>query len=354
MLVAVVISFIALGLISMLSNTPLEVAGQMGNREIFLWLLAFFMLSFAIAIVSVIAGIGGGVIFTPVMLAFTNVDSMVVRATGLIVAMFSGLMATGIFMKKGLGNFKMNITLVVSMGLGALLGAQAAVVLAQNTGDVGEGILRISLGILLVFIAFYMLTGGKKREFPNVLSSDKFTKWLKIDENRYYEESERRMITYKLTKMAYGLVSVLFVGFLGGFFGMGAGWALAPIQNFVLGAPLKVATANSGVILGMVDCVAIWPYILSGALVPLFVLPWLSGQVVGGYLGASLLVKVKVNVVRIILIGIMVFISFGLVVDGLATLNMIPRIPGSVSLAVFLIIMLANAAYIWSIRKETI
>ena len=60
-----------------------------------------FVLSFLVAILSVIAGVGGGVIFTPLMLAFTSIDTLIIRSTGLVVAMFSGLVASGPFMREG-------------------------------------------------------------------------------------------------------------------------------------------------------------------------------------------------------------------------------------------------------------
>ena len=49
-----------------------------------------FLVSVLIAIIAVIAGVGGGVIFTPLLLAFTSFDTLVIRSTGLVVAMFSG------------------------------------------------------------------------------------------------------------------------------------------------------------------------------------------------------------------------------------------------------------------------
>ena len=351
MLAAVAVSFIGLSMISFLSQTP--AAGGMGNGTIALWLLAFFLLSFAIAMVAVLAGIGGGVIFTPVMMAFTPVNSVVIRATGLIVAMFSGLISTGIFMKKGLGNFRLCITLTVSQGIGALIGAQTAIVAASAFGDTGEGVIRIILGGILLAVAVYFFAGGKKLEWPNIQKVDAITKWMGL-EHTYYEESDNKIYSYKIARIVLGLILVFGVGFLGGFFGMGAGWALTPVQNLGLGVPLKVAAANSGIILGMVDCVAVWPYMLAGGIIPLFVLPWLSGQVVGGYLGALALVKARVTVVRFILIGIMVFTSFGLVTDGLAKLNLMAKVPGHISLAVFLLVMVIDAFVLFRVqRKET-
>jgi uncharacterized protein len=72
-----------------------------------MWLIIVgsFLISTAIAIIAVIAGIGGGVIFTPIMLGFTSMDSLVIRATGLVVAMFGGLISSGPFMKSRLAWF---------------------------------------------------------------------------------------------------------------------------------------------------------------------------------------------------------------------------------------------------------
>ena len=349
MLLILVMAYTGLSIISFLSQAPQ--AGEMGISRIILWLLAFFLISFGIGILSVIAGIGGGVIFTPIMMAFTPVNSIVIRATGLIVAMFSGLMSTGMFMKKGLGNFKMCITLVVSQGMGALIGAQSAIAFANRSGESGEGIIRIILGCILAMLAVYFFAGGKKLEWPDIQKVDAVTKWMGL-EHSYYEESEGKVYSYKITRILLGLLFLFGVGFLGGFFGMGAGWAITPVQNLVLGVPLKVATANSGIILGMVDCVAVWPYMLAGGIIPLFVLPWLSGQVIGGYFGTLVFVKVRVMVVRFVLIGIMVFTSFGLISDGLTKLRLIAKIPGHVSLAVFLSIMVIDTIVIISLQRK--
>ena len=349
MLTAVVLSYIGLSIISFLSQPP--AAGQMGNGTITLWLLAFFLLSFAIAVVGVLAGIGGGVIFTPIMMAFTPVNSVVIRATGLIVAMISGFITAGVFMKKGLGHFKLCVTLTVSQGIGALIGAQMAIYTANAFGDTGEGALRVILGCILVAVAVYFFTGGKKLEWPNIQNVDAITKWMGL-EHTYYEESDGKVYTYKLTRILLGLICLFGVGFLGGFFGMGAGWAITPVQNLALGVPLKVAAANSGIIIGMVDCVAVWPYMLAGGIIPLFVLPWLTGQVAGGYLGAVALVKARVTVIRFILIGIMVFTSFGLITDGLTKFKLIAKVPGHITMIVFLIVMVADIFLIFHSQRK--
>lgn len=348
MLAVLLLSYIALSVISIASQTQAE---GMHPGTITLWMLAFFLISFAIGILSVIAGIGGGILFTPLMMAFTPVNSVVIRATGLIVSMFSGLMSTGFFLKKGLGNFRLCLVLMVSQGVGALLGAQAAIAAADEFGDTGEGVIRILLGILLAAVIIYFLHGGKKLEHPNIQHIGSITKWMKLDHS-YLEESEGKVYSYKVRRIVLGLVFLLGIGFLGGFYGMGAGWAITPVQNLLLGVPMKVATANSGIILGMGATVSVWPYILAGAIIPLFVLPWLAGQVLGGFLGSMLFVKVKVKVIRFILIGIMAFTCFSLIADGLFRLYIMPAVPGLISLTVFFVIMAIDILFILRLNKN--
>ena len=335
MSVAIILSYIALMLISRVIETP---PGGMTAGDISGLLFGFFLLSFVIAIIAVIAGIGGGVLFTPIMLAFTPIDSLIVRATGLIVAMFSGLISTGPFMRRGVGNLKLSIYCCCGYGAGAFVGAQGAIRVAKQLGVTGEGVIRIILGVIVLLLAFYFLWGGVKIEWPEVKRVDRFTQWLRITQP-YYEESLGKVIDYRVTRAGFGLVAMCGVGMISGFFGLGAGWAIVPVMNLIMAIPLKVAAACSGILIGMGDCIAVWPYLLAGAIIPLFAAPWLVGQVLGGLIGAHILIKVKVKFVRFILIGVMSFSSFGLITKGLKTLGYIPAIPGVVYIAVLLIIM---------------
>ena len=335
MLLILILSYIGLALVGWSAETP---PGGMGGPQIFGWLLGFFLLSFAIALVAVIGGIGGGVLFTPFMLAFTSVDSLIIRATGLIVAMFSGLISTGTFMRTGLGNLKVCILCASAYGIGAFTGAQGAIFVAETMGPAGEGAVRLMLGVILASLGIYFIVGGQKIEWPEVKKVDNFTKKLNLGQP-YYEPSLKRVIDYPMTRAGWILGAITGVGLLSGFFGLGAGWAIVPAQNLIMAIPLKVAAANSGILLGMGDCIAVWPYLLKGAIIPLFAAPWLVGQVLGGLLGALILVKIKAGFVRFLLIGFMFFACFGLLTKGLFMLGVIGPVPvwltGVIFVAVF-------------------
>jgi uncharacterized membrane protein YfcA len=84
----------------------------------------------------------------------------------------------------------------------------------------------------------------------------------------------------------------------------------------VMMAPLKISAACSGVLLAIGNAVAIWPYILYGSLIALFVVPWMLGQVIGGIAGAHILAHIKAGFVRKVLIVLIFATSVKLVVRG--------------------------------------
>jgi uncharacterized membrane protein YfcA len=339
MLLVLVIAFGGLTLVGMGSEPP---EGGMGGLEITAWLLGFFLLSFAIALVAVIGGIGGGVLFTPTLMAFTDVNSLIIRATGLIVAMFSGLVSTGPFMRRGLANLRICIFCAAAYGVGAFSGAVLAILVAKHMGPAGEGFVRMSLGVILLSLGVYFVVGGKKIEWPEVKRQDRFTKSLGLAQP-YYEVSLRKVVDYPLTRAGYVMFVIMGVGLLSGFFGLGAGWAIVPAQNLVMCVPLKVAAANSGVLLGMGDCIAVWPYLHQCAIIALFAAPWLVGQVLGGLLGALILIRIKAGFVRYLLIGFMFFACFGLLTKSLEMFEVIDATPiwvqGLVFVGIFAVVI---------------
>ncbi|NIP71779.1 MAG: sulfite exporter TauE/SafE family protein [Gammaproteobacteria bacterium] len=279
-----------------------------------------FLISTLVAIVAVLGGVGGGVLFTPIMLGFTSVDTLLVRSTGLVVAMFSGLVSSGPFMRKGLADIRIVFYCGIPIIIGAMAGAKAAISLAETMGDTGDAVVRLLLGVVLVFIALMFMLGGSKTEYPVPKRVDGLSELLHLKAS-YYEESLGKVVHYHAVRPALGFVLFLVVGFTGGFFGLGGGWAVVPVLNLVMSVPLKISAASSGVLLAMGNAAAIWPYIVKGALIAVFAAPWMIGQVIGGILGAHILARVKAAFVRNILIVLLVLTSIKLLARGIEGLT---------------------------------
>ena len=306
-----IIIYIAMGMLSQLNDTNILTADGA-------WALIVgsFLMSFIIAIVAVIGGVGGGVLFTPVMLGFTSIDSLLVRSTGLVVAMFSGLVSSGPFMRKGLADIRIVFYCAIPIIIGAMLGAQVAISMADSMGEEGDAIVRLLLGLILVFIAVMFIMGGSKNEYPKRKFIDKISEKMNL-KSAYYEESLNKNIYYQAVRVVPGGLLFLLVGFTGGFFGLGGGWAVVPVLNLVMTVPLKVSAASSGVLLAMGNAAAIWPYIMKGALIASFAAPWMLGQVIGGIIGAHVLSKINAGFVRNILIVLLLMTSVKLISRGI-------------------------------------
>jgi len=285
----------------------------------------FFLLLFAciaIGIVAVLSGLGGGVIFTPLMIGFTPIDSYIVRGTGLVVAMAGALVAARPFLRRGLANIRLLFFAAVPYTLFAALGAVLAAYVKETMGVFGEALIRLMLGILVLIISMLFVFGGKKVEYPEVKKVDSFTDRLGLA-MAYWEESLDRVIDYKVTRAHVAIPCLCGVGLISGLFGLGAGWAMIPVFNLLMLAPLKVAAACSKVLIGIGDTAAVWPYIMGGAIIPIFVVPCLIGLVVGTVIGAKIMLKVRAGFVRYLIIALMVVAGIRLIIQGISMLKII-------------------------------
>ena len=314
LIVLTIVAYAIMGLFSEVSGT--EVLTPFAAWAI---IVGSFVISFLIAIISVLGGVGGGVIFTPIMLGFTSVDTLLVRSTGLVVAMFSGLVSSGPFMRKGLADIRLVFYCAIPIIIGAMIGSQFAISMAEDMGETGDAIVRLALGIVLVFIAVMFILGGSKNEYPQPKHIDKISQKMNL-KSRYWEESLNKTVHYHATRALLGGILFFVVGFTGGFFGLGGGWAVVPVLNLVMAVPLKVSAASSGVLLAIGNAAAIWPYIVKGALIGVFAAPWMIGQVIGGILGAHILAKIKAGFVRNILIVLLILTSIKLISRGVESL----------------------------------
>ncbi len=310
LILLIVAGYTVMGIFSKVQPTAVLSPGDM-----WLIIVASFVISTLIAVLAVIGGIGGGVIFTPIMLGFTHIDSLVVRSTGLVVAMFSGLISSGPFMRTKLADLKLVFFCGVPITVGALAGSVAAIYLHKYMGPVGDGYVRLSLGILMLIVAYFLISGGGATEYPKPKRIDPIAKKLGLS-NYYWEESLGKVVHYDLTRAIPGAIMFIFLGFIAGFFGLGGGAFLTATLNLVMMAPVKIAAACSGVLLAISNATAIWTYISYGALIAVFAAPWMLGQVVGGILGAYLLISINAGFVRKILIIILLVSSIKLIMRG--------------------------------------
>ena len=264
--------------------------------EWWLWPIALFAITFAMGIVAVLAGVGGGVLFVPIVSAFFPFHLDFVRAAGLLIALTSALSAAPSLLVNGLASLRLAMPLAlvgsVTSVIGALLG------LAMPTG-----IVQIALGVTILGIALIMWRAGRA-EHPDVARPDALGVALGMH-GVYHDPALAREVSWQVHRTPAAFFAFAGIGVLAGMFGLGAGWANVPALNLLMGVPLKLAVGTSGFVLSVVDTSAAWIYLNRGAVLPMIVVPSLIGVMLGAKVGARLLRIAPASLVRKIVLTVL-------------------------------------------------
>lgn len=272
------------------------------------WPLALFVVCFFLGMIAVPAGVGGGVLFVPIVGSFFPFHLDFVRGAGLLVAMASALAAGPSLLRNGMANLRLAMPLALAASISSIGGAMLGLALPAN-------IVQIALGVTILGIAALMLL-AKKSEFPHVPRPDSLSVALGIH-GVFHDGLSGKNIPWHVHRTPAGLVLFLVIGFLGGLFGVGAGWANVPGLNLLMGVPLKVAAGTSSMILSMASSSATWYYLDNGAILPIIAVPSVIGMMMGARIGAHLLTVLKASMIRKLVITILLFAGIRTLLKGL-------------------------------------
>jgi uncharacterized membrane protein YfcA len=260
------------------------------------WVLGLFVFTFLLGIVAVVAGVGGGVLYVPIVSSFFPFHIDFVRGTGLFVALAGALSAGSPLLRKGLANLKLALSMSLIGSMSSIAGALVGLALPEK-------VIQMSLGLTILGITVIMFL-AKNSAYPQIGQPDALSKALHIY-GIYYDEHLKKDVDWQIHRTPVGLLLFTVIGFMAGMFGLGAGWANVPVFNLVLGAPLRVSVATSVFVLSVNDTAAAWVYLHKGAVLPLIAVPSVAGMMLGTKIGAKLLTKVHTNVVRRVVIALL-------------------------------------------------
>jgi uncharacterized membrane protein YfcA len=289
------------------------------------WIIGLFALTLTIGIIAPIAGLGGGVLWVPIVIAFFPFNIDFVRGAGLVMAITSALSSAPRLTKMGLANLRLMAPIVAVSTATAIVGSVLGLWITRAF-PTGEYWLTVALGVV-VMLALVAMLNSKASALPEVEKVDSLSEKLGVS-GSWYEPSLKRVVEYRVTNMPAGLLSFAAVGLIAGTFGVGSGWANVIVLNLVMLAPIKVATSTSMLIIGINDAAATWVYLARGAILPIIVIPTIVAMTIGARIGARIAVRARPALVRYFVLGIM-FIAAALdIVKGLGGLGFIPRFFG--------------------------
>jgi len=291
------------------AGSPTSASGAVADSHAWwFWPLVLLIVTFIMGVLAVLGGVGGGVLFVPIISGFFPFHLDFVRGAGLLVALSGALAAGPGLLKANLASLRLAIPVALIASTCAIIGAIVGLALPTN-------VVQICLGGTIIGICILMLT-AKKSVIPDVPQADRLSSVLRIY-GVYQEGSTGQIIDWKVHRTPLSLVMFIIIGVMAGMFGLGAGWANVPVLNLVMGAPLKISVATSKFLLSITDTSAAWIYMNKGCVIPIMVVPSIVGIMLGSLVGVHLLRVAKPTFIRWMVIGILAFAGVRALMKGL-------------------------------------
>jgi len=161
---AVALSMLAAaGLALALAAEPALAAGADAGADLpwWVWPLSLFFVCFALGIVAVPAGVGGGVLFVPIVSGFFPFHLDFVRGTGLLVALASALSAGPSLLRAGLADLRLALPLALLASASSIAGALIGLAMSAQ-------VVQVALGVTILGIVALMASAPKSESGASV------------------------------------------------------------------------------------------------------------------------------------------------------------------------------------------
>jgi hypothetical protein len=288
-----------------------QVTAGAANQAWWFWPIILFFFCLVLGILAVMAGVGGGVLYVPLVSGFFPFHIDFVRGVGLMVALAGALAAGPGLLRRNLANLRLALPVALIASTFSIIGAMLGLYLSSLNPD----IIQVCLGVTIVGIAILLLA-SKNTEKPVVNKQDAIGLALGLG-GAYWDDGARESVEWKTHRTLLGLCMFILVGMLAGMFGLGAGWANVPVLNLLMGVPLKVSVATSKFLLSITDTSAAWIYMNRGCVIPLIAVPSIVGLMLGSLIGVKILAVAKPKMIRYMVIAVLFFAGLKAIDKGL-------------------------------------
>lgn len=267
--------------------------------------------SIAAGLLGSLTGLGGGVIIIPLLVQLLGVDLRYAIGASLIAVIATSSGAAAAFIREGYTNIRVGMLLEVATTVGAVMGAYAAQYLPK-------GVIGVIFGLVLLWTAAGSFRARKER--ASDATPDPLATRLRLDST--YPERDAtaaggvRMVPYHVRQVP-GAFGVMFgAGVLSAVVGIGSGIVKVLAMDRMMRLPFKVSTTTSNFMIGVTAAASAGVYLHRGQIDPGIAAPVAVGALIGAFVGAKLLHKVKVKPLRIIFACIVAYAGVRMVWQG--------------------------------------
>jgi hypothetical protein len=251
-----------------------------------------------------LTGLGGGVVIVPALVLLFKVDLRYAIGASLVSVIATSSGSAVAYVREGLSNIRIGMFLEVATTLGALLGAYL-------TARFSNHAIAIVFGVVLLYSAY---SSYKSRNWtqstskPNCLASR-----LKLTGTDPTAANQ----AYNAERVPLGFAVMFGAGTLSGLLGIGSGAVKVLAMDQIMKLPFKVSTTTSNFMIGVTAAASAGIYLRRGYIDPGVAMPVMLGVLAGSLIGARILMKARVEALKILFSIVIVILGCEMIYSGL-------------------------------------
>jgi uncharacterized protein len=261
-----------------------------------------FMSAFA-GLLGALTGLGGGVVIVPVLVLLFHIDLRYAIGASLVSVIATSSGAAASYVREGFSNVRIGMFLEVATTVGALVGAYL-------TTRVTTPVIGIIFGLTLIYSAWcsFRAQHDQLKPMPNALAEK-----LKLLGDYPTQTGSQAYIAQNVPA-GFGIMFI--AGVLSGLLGIGSGAVKVLAMDRAMKLPFKVSTTTSNFMIGVTAAASAGLYLGRGYIAAGLAAPVMLGVLAGSVLGARMLVKIRVPVLRIVFAVVIVALGVEMIYSG--------------------------------------
>lgn len=260
--------------------------------------LYLFIVAFSSAAIGGMLGLGSGLFVVPVLTMFSHVDIRTAIGASLVSVIACSCAGAAPYLESRLTNIRLAIVLEVATTLGALSGVFVAGMIASRW--------LFAIFAVVLLISARQMTARRRDPASADRSESRLTAALR---SSYPDRDLGRDVAYGVHQLPIGLCLMYGAGLISALLGIGSGILKVPAMDSALRLPLKVSSATSNFMIGVTATASAGAYLVNGAIVPAVAGPVVVGSVIGGILGARMLIRASGERVRNLFVLLLIALS---------------------------------------------
>jgi uncharacterized membrane protein YfcA len=251
-----------------------------------------------------LTGLGGGVVVVPMLALLFHVDIRYAIGASLVSVIATSSGAAAAYVREGYSNIRIGMFLETATTVGALAGVAIALYVSSSA-------IAIVFGVVLLYSAY--LSSRRYADAAHVVSS-KLAQRLRLN-GAYPGPIGKESYNVTGVPTGYGLMFV--AGALSGLLGIGSGAVKVLAMDQAMKIPFKVSTTTSNFMIGVTAAASAGLYLHRGYIAPGLAMPVMLGVLAGSLIGARVLVKTRVKVLRYLFAAVIVVLGFEMIYNGI-------------------------------------